>query len=168
MHSWLFWVNFLGFQWFFIRLCQHVNDEGQTVRWSFVRWVIPITGWWTDYIYWPHNAGMRKRGKWDRLSVHQKLDLILEQNCLLLEQNERLIKMALDLNQVISDLNTNTNAVSARLDKLIADLAAAGQAPTAEQLASLQAISDHLKAMGQDPAAPIPAPPADPTVPATP
>lgn len=67
--------------------------------------------------------------------------------------------MALNLSDLIVALNDNTNAVAARLDKLTADLAAAGSAPTTEQLAALQAISDHLKALGSDPNLPVPAPP---------
>lgn len=61
--------------------------------------------------------------------------------------------VATQLDQIISDLNTNTNAVSARLDKIIAQL---GDAVTPDQLAQLQAVSDHLKALGQDPANPVP------------
>lgn len=68
------------------------------------------------------------------------------------------------LEDLITSLNDNTNAVATHLDKLTAELAAAGQAPTAGQLATLQAISDHLKALGSDPANPVPAtPPVTPT-----
>lgn len=61
------------------------------------------------------------------------------------------------LDSVIADLNTNTNAVSARLDHLIAQI---GDSVTADQAAALQSISDHLKALGQDPANPVPTAPA--------
>lgn len=56
---------------------------------------------------------------------------------------------------LISAFNDGTNAVAARIDRLIA-----GQANTAspEQLTEMQAISDHLKALGQDPSNPVPAP----------
>jgi hypothetical protein len=75
------------------------------------------------------------------------------------------------LDDVIASLNDNTNAVSTRMDKLVAEIAATGQAPTKEQLASLQAISDHLKALGADPSNPVPAAPPEATTspaPATP
>lgn len=72
---------------------------------------------------------------------------------------ERYEAMALNLSDLIVALNDNTNAVSARLDHLVAELAAAGTAPTTAQLDALQAISDHLKTLGADPALPVPAPP---------
>lgn len=72
---------------------------------------------------------------------------------------QRQKRMANKLDDVITALNDNTNAVSARLDKLLAELAASGDAPTPEQIASLQAISDHLKALGADPSNPVPTPP---------
>ena len=65
--------------------------------------------------------------------------------------------VATQLDQIITDLNANTNAVSARLDRIIAQL---GDKVTPDQLAQLQAVSDHLKALGQDPADPVPTVPA--------
>jgi uncharacterized coiled-coil protein SlyX len=111
---------------------------------------------------------------WER--VEEKLDAILTRiGCL--ETTVKLIGgILMDLNSIIADLNANTNTVAAKQDKLIAEIAAltaAGQPATPEQIAQLQAISDHLKALGADPAAPVPpvppvltAPPAPaPTVP---
>ena len=47
--SWLGYLNFLILQWFFIRLAK-VNDvEGQFVRWTVLRGVVPLTGWWSPY-----------------------------------------------------------------------------------------------------------------------
>lgn len=66
--------------------------------------------------------------------------------------------MANELDAVIASLNANTNTVATRIDNLIAALAASGQAPTPEQLAELNTISDHLKALGADPANPVPDP----------
>lgn len=65
--------------------------------------------------------------------------------------------VATQLDQIIADLNTNTNAVSARLDRIIAQL---GNTVSPDQIAQLQAVSDHLKALGQDPANPVPTVPA--------
>jgi hypothetical protein len=83
--------------------------------------------------------------------VSRKLDRVLR-------QNETIIMLLEDL---VTALDAETNAVAARLDKLQADLAAAlaaGQAPKPETLAALQAVSDRLKSLGQDPANPVPAP----------
>lgn len=63
------------------------------------------------------------------------------------------------LEDLVTQLNDETNAVSARIDKIAADLAAAqaaGQAPSQASLDALQSISDRLKVLGSDPAAPIP------------
>jgi len=63
------------------------------------------------------------------------------------------------LEDLVTALNDETNAVAARIDKLTQDLKDAirnGQAPKAETLGALSAISDRLKALGQDPANPIP------------
>jgi hypothetical protein len=50
-------LNFLVLQWFGVRLV-HVRqrvlfgdapDCFRHVRWSLLRWVWPLTGWWSDY-----------------------------------------------------------------------------------------------------------------------
>lgn len=67
------------------------------------------------------------------------------------------------LEDLVAALDAETNAVAARIDHLSAELSAAiaaGQAPKPETLAALQAVSDRLKVLGSDPAAPIPAPAA--------
>ena len=67
--------------------------------------------------------------------------------------------MADTINDLITSLNDNTNLVAARIDRLIAALPV-GTVVTADQVAQLQAVSDHLKALGSDPANPVPdAPP---------
>ena len=63
------------------------------------------------------------------------------------------------LEDLVSALDTETNAIAAKLDKLQSELSAAianGQAPKPETLAALSAISDRLKSLGADPAQPIP------------
>lgn len=75
------------------------------------------------------------------------------------------------LDDLTAAIDAETNAVASRLDALKAELAAAvaaGQAPTAEQLAKLSAISDRLKSLGSDPAQPIPPAPAPAPAPAAP
>jgi hypothetical protein len=50
--SLLFCANFLVFQWFFIRLARIVDtDNGETVGWTWIKKVVPLTGWWNDYIF---------------------------------------------------------------------------------------------------------------------
>ena len=66
--------------------------------------------------------------------------------------------MATAIQTLIQQFNDETNAIAARIDTLIA-AASAGTAVTAEDLASLQAVSDRLKVLGTDPAAPIPGAP---------
>lgn len=63
--------------------------------------------------------------------------------------------MANAIDDLVTSLNDNTNLVAARIDRLIT---AVGNNVTPEQLAELTAISDHLKALGQDPANPVPTP----------
>lgn len=62
-------------------------------------------------------------------------------------------------NQAITDLNAQfndaTNAIAARIDRLIAGLT---NQVSPEQIAELTAIKDHLVALGQDPANPVPPP----------
>jgi hypothetical protein len=95
----------------------------------------------------------RLLGRGDRLE--RKIDRILE-----LQETTNMT-----LEQLAQDLDTETNAIAAKMDKLSADLAAAkaaGQAPAPETIAALEGISARLKALGSDPAAPIPAPATDP------
>lgn len=60
--SWLFYVNFFLVQWFFVRLTRvGVIVAGNFVhsRWTVTRWVVPLTGWWSDYKFWPHRKGKK-------------------------------------------------------------------------------------------------------------
>lgn len=62
-------LNFLVLQWFGVRLCASYDEKllavdairpgrwwspyapprGVGVSWSLLRWVWPLTGWWSDY-----------------------------------------------------------------------------------------------------------------------
>lgn len=42
--------NFLILQWFFIRLGKKINHKGKCTGFCIVKWVVPLTGWWSDYI----------------------------------------------------------------------------------------------------------------------
>lgn len=64
--------------------------------------------------------------------------------------------MATQLDTLIQSLNDNTNAVSARIDRLVATIGNQDNQVTPAELAELQALSDHLKALGQDPQNPVP------------
>ena len=51
--GWLSLVNFLIFQWFFVRLGRELirlpSGKYKTVRFRFLKRVIPLTGWWSDF-----------------------------------------------------------------------------------------------------------------------
>jgi hypothetical protein len=61
--SWLGLLNFLVLQWFGVRLARVVRKEfvtmhigldlplyrDVTVGWKLLRWVCPLTGWWSDF-----------------------------------------------------------------------------------------------------------------------
>ena len=50
--SWLFYLNFLILQWFFVRLGRIVNRKtGEIEGWRFLGIVVPLTGWWGRYIF---------------------------------------------------------------------------------------------------------------------
>ena len=68
-----------------------------------------------------------------------------------------------DFSSLLKQLDDNTNGVANRLASLIQQLADANtkrQSPTHDQLQQLQAIVDHLRGLGADPANPIPQPSA--------
>lgn len=43
-------LNVFVVQWFFIRICRFMNDDGIQNGWGFLFPVLPLTGWRTDYI----------------------------------------------------------------------------------------------------------------------
>lgn len=50
--SWLGYLNFYILQWFCIRLGRvgkFENDEFVQTGWTIVRYIFPLTGWWSDY-----------------------------------------------------------------------------------------------------------------------
>ena len=46
-------TNILFFQWFFIRLQGYKDWESSQLDWSFsfIGFIVPLTGWWTNYIW---------------------------------------------------------------------------------------------------------------------
>jgi hypothetical protein len=87
----------------------------------------------------------------DRLE--HKIDHLIQRNA----------AMATQLEDLISAIDAETNAVAAEVDALHAQLAAAqGATVTQADLDRLAAIRDRLKTIGSDPANPVPAPPATP------
>ncbi len=85
-------------------------------------------------------------GRWRR--IEEKLDRILSNQEIFMSQ----------YTDLVSALDAETTAIAARIDALTASVAAAVAAGQAPDLTPLQAISDRLKSLGTDPAAPIPAP----------
>ena len=49
--SWVGWLNILILQWFFIRLAYSINLNNQHTKYLILKWIVPTTGWWSDYKY---------------------------------------------------------------------------------------------------------------------
>jgi hypothetical protein len=49
--SWLKALNFFVLQWFFFRLARMIDEEGRTIRYLILGPVLPLTGWWSCYIW---------------------------------------------------------------------------------------------------------------------
>ncbi len=50
--TWLYLVNVIIFQWFFVRLTKMVDkDTKKVLAWGFQGFVVPLTGWSTKFIY---------------------------------------------------------------------------------------------------------------------
>jgi len=61
--SWLFWLNFLLFQWLFIRLGhKYSRKQKKFIGWGFLGFVLPLTGWWNNYIWvWKFNKNCKSK-----------------------------------------------------------------------------------------------------------
>ncbi len=49
-------LNFLVLQWLCVRLASSGRMDHEThrfvhERWVVLRWIVPMTGWWSDYVY---------------------------------------------------------------------------------------------------------------------
>ncbi len=93
----------------------------------------------------------------DKIDRVLKIELALAREMIIMSDqiNAALAKLA-------ADFDAETNAVAAKLDALAAALASAASPVDPAVMAQLQAVSDRLKALGADPAAPIPAAPEAP------
>lgn len=50
--SWLFWINFLYFQWFFVRFGRKYSyRQKEFLGWEFIGFMLPLTGWWGEYFW---------------------------------------------------------------------------------------------------------------------
>lgn len=49
--TWLWALNFFVLQWLFIRLARVVNASGKTIRFCIIGPVVPLTGWWSNYVW---------------------------------------------------------------------------------------------------------------------
>ena len=56
-HSWVGALNFLVLQWFCFRIARTmligVHGRQRQIGWKWVGPVLPLSGWWGDYIGWP-------------------------------------------------------------------------------------------------------------------
>ena len=48
--TWVGWLNIIVLQWLFVRLFYATNDQDEVVNYGFIFPVLPLTGWWSDYI----------------------------------------------------------------------------------------------------------------------
>lgn len=53
--SWLGVVNFLLFQWLFVRLQGSFENNSDNMKLSWLVGVVPLTGWWSRY-RWVHRG----------------------------------------------------------------------------------------------------------------
>ena len=44
-------LNFIILQWLFVRLCVTVDEDGSNPEYSILKWVVPLTGWWSSYVF---------------------------------------------------------------------------------------------------------------------
>lgn len=99
--------------------------------------------------------------------IHQESsDRVTERLEQILHAVGHIMSTVTDIKTLITQMNDETNALSAKIDaelKAIADLQAqiAAGSPASQQdlddiTSGLQAVSDRLKVLGSDPAAPIP------------
>lgn len=47
----LYILNFVLLQWLGVRLARVVDDDDGETSWAVLRWIIPLTGWWSPYRY---------------------------------------------------------------------------------------------------------------------
>lgn len=50
----LFFLNAFLFQWLFVRLAawrENIDGKCVTKYYTFMAFVVPLTGWWSDYIF---------------------------------------------------------------------------------------------------------------------
>lgn len=54
-HTWLGWLNIIVLQWFCIRLAQSIDMTTQDRKWFILKWIVPTTGWNSDYKFIGNN-----------------------------------------------------------------------------------------------------------------
>lgn len=47
--TWVGWLNIFILQWFFVRLQGAIEEDGKT-QWQIIIPVVPLTGWFSDYV----------------------------------------------------------------------------------------------------------------------
>ena len=50
-HTWLGWLNLLILQWFFLRLAEGRDGDGNHYNWKLFFGIVPATGWNKPYKY---------------------------------------------------------------------------------------------------------------------
>lgn len=92
------------------------------------------------------------------INIHEHCNpVLLEVRSLLQTLIAKVESMHAETKALVVELNDATNAVAAKLDKLIADAAGGLTKDEAtEHINELTVIRDHLRAMGADPTNPLP------------
>ena len=54
--TWVGWLNIFFLQWFFVRLAYSDRNT-----WKLLKGIVPMTGWWSEYIYIRTHRMMRTR-----------------------------------------------------------------------------------------------------------
>jgi hypothetical protein len=68
--SWVGWLNMILIQWFFIRIAYHIDEEGgRKYDFFIIGLVIPLTGWWSDYIKLRLPWGEESRSKSEAINL---------------------------------------------------------------------------------------------------
>lgn len=48
--TWMGWLNFGVLQWLCVRLQGSFDDETRVIEAWQIRFALPLTGWWSDYV----------------------------------------------------------------------------------------------------------------------
>lgn len=53
-YTWIGWLNIIVLQWLFVRFYYAENEQGRIEGWGLLFPIVPLTGWWNDYVPQKH------------------------------------------------------------------------------------------------------------------